>query len=160
MYPGNLKFNSVKHLTSCFLITFTAILLTACGGKKEQTEEVTELSYKEFYELMFEDFKNRVEWHEDDFNQEGKAAITISNREQCKDKNCGEKVFVKNTSTDQSIRVVIKTAFSIPNTLPYMANQFMMAPGDEIYLTCTQFCFNDNTYDLDHEIVVADYIED
>ncbi len=137
-----------------------ASLITACGSKKEQTEEVTELTYREFYELMFEDYKNRVEWHEDDYNQEGKTAISITERDQCENENCGEKVFIKNTSTDQSIRVVIKTAFSIPNTMPYIANQFMMAPGDEVYLTCTKFCFDDNTYDLDHEIVVAEYMED
>ncbi|GAB5524022.1 MAG: hypothetical protein Roseis2KO_18940 [Roseivirga sp.] len=149
----------MKYFNSGLLMILTASLITACGGKKEQTEEVTELTYREFYELMFEDYKNRVEWHEDDYNQEGKAAITITNRDQCEDKNCGEKVFIKNTSADKSIRVVIKTAFSIPNTLPYIANQFMMAPGDEIYLTCTKFCFDENTYDLDHEIVVAKYIE-
>ncbi|MCE7992072.1 MAG: hypothetical protein HEP71_08830 [Roseivirga sp.] len=150
----------MKQLSSCLLIALTFISVAACNGKKEQKEEVTELSYREFYELMFEDYKNRVEWHEDDYNQEGKATITISNRETCDDKNGGEKIFVKNTSTDKSIRVVVKTAFSIPNTLPYIANQFMMAPGDEVYLTCSKFSFNDATYDLDHEIVVAEYIED
>lgn len=148
----------MKRFTSCLLITLTLISVAACGGKKEQKEEVTELSYREFYELMFEDYKNRVEWHEDDYNQEGKAAITIANRETCDNENGSEKVFVKNTSTDKSIRVVVKTAFSIPNTLPYIANQFMMAPGDEVYLTCSKFSFNDNSYDLDHEIVVAEYI--
>lgn len=155
-----LKIQTMKHINSCLLMILVALFITACGGKKEQTEEVTELTYRQFYELMFEDYKNRVEWHEDDYNQEGKAAITISQREQCKNENCGEKVFIKNTSADKSMRVVIKTAFSIPNTLPFIANQFIMAPGDEVYLTCTQFCFDENTHDLDHEIVVAEYIED
>lgn len=150
----------MKHLTSCLFITLSLTLLSACGGKKENTEETRELSYREFYELMFEDFKNRVEWHEDDYNQEGKAAILISEREKCEDENCGEKVYVKNNSADKSIRVVIKTAFSIPNTLPYIANQFIMAPGEEVYLTCTKFCFDEKSYDLDHEIVVAEYMED
>ncbi len=156
----NLNIQTMKHGSKYFLVALSFTLITACGGKKEQKEEVTELSYREFYELMFEDYKNRVEWHEDDYNQEGKAAITITNREQCKNRDCGEKTYVKNTSPDRSIRVVVKTAFSIPNTLPYIANQFMMAPGDEVYLTCTSFCFNDNSYNLDHEIVVAEYIED
>lgn len=137
-------------------------LFVACGSKKEKTEEaekedVNVLTYRQFYELMFEDYNNRVEWHEDDFNQEGKEFILISQKGDCEKKDCGEKVFVKNNSADRSIRVVTKTSFSIPNTVPYIANQFIMAPGDEVYLTCTTFCFGEGSYVLAHEIVVAEY---
>lgn len=148
----------MNRLTSTLLILLTLVIATSCGGKKDKTvADATELTYREFYELMFEDYKNRIEWHEDDFNQEGKASIEISERSDCENKNCGQKVYVKNNSTDQTIRAVIKTSFSIPNTLPYIANQFIMAPGDEVYLTCTQFCFGEESYDLAHEIVVAEY---
>lgn len=147
----------MKNRASYLFIALSITLLSACGGKKESTEEVTQLTYREFYELMFEDFENRVEWHEDDFNQEGQASITITKREQCEN---GEKVFVKNISSDQTIRVVIKTAFSIPNTVPYFSSQFMMVPGDEVHLGCTKFSFNEETFDLDHQVVVAEYIED
>lgn len=141
----------MKH----YSILFSLLFLFSCGQSKEQ-KDTTELTYREFYDLMFEDFANRVEWHEDDFNQEAKSYILISNKGECKSENCGQQTFVKNTSTDQTIRVIVKTAFSIPNTLPYIANQFLLSPGEEVYLTCTQFCFDEETYDLDQSIVVAE----
>lgn len=131
-------------------------IVFSCGQKNQQ-KDATELTYREFYELMFEDFANRVEWHEDDYNQEAKAFIQLINRGDCKSKNCGQETFVKNTSPDKKIRVIVKTAFSIPNTLPYIANQFLLAPGEEVYLTCTQFCFDEENYDLDQSIVVAEF---
>jgi len=150
------------------LLTFVLLIaiIAACGSAREEKkneaasdkeENATQLTYRQFYELMFEDYKNRVEWHEDDYNQEGKEAIEITDRGNCEKENCGSKVYVKNISTDQTIRVVMKTSFSIPNTLPYIANQYILAPGDEVYLTCTQFCFGGETYDLANEIVVAEY---
>jgi hypothetical protein len=150
----------MKRIFNILLAVTVTVLFSACGSQKENTEEVSTLSYREFYELMFEDYKNRIEWHEDDYNQEAKASIIISERGDCPDENCGKQVFVKNSSADQSVRVIIKTSFSIPNTLPYIANQFLMAPGDEVYLTCTSFCFGEDTYELDHAIVVAEYIAD
>lgn len=145
----------MKH----YSILFSLLFLFSCGQSKEQ-KDTTELTYREFYDLMFEDFSNRVEWHEDDFNQEAKSHIQISNRGECKSENCGQQTFVKNTSPDQTIRVIVKTAFSIPNTLPYIANQFLLTPGEEVYLTCTQFCFDDETYDLDQSVVVAEFETD
>ncbi len=142
----------MKYYSILFLLFF----LFSCGQPNEQ-KDTAELTYREFYDLMFENYANRVEWHEDDFNQEAKAHIRISNRGECKSEHCGQKTFVRNTSTNQSIRVVIKTSFSIPNTLPYIANQFLLNPGEEVYLTCTQFCFNGETYGLDQSIVVAEF---
>ena len=143
-------------------------IIGACGSpneKKNQADEAedekaentSQLTYREFYDLMFEDYNNRLEWHEDDYNQEGITFIEFTESGNCEKENCGTKVYLKNTSQDQTLRVVVKTSFSIPNTLPYIANQFMMAPGDEVYLTCTQFCFGGETYDLANEIVVAEY---
>ncbi len=150
---------------SIILISLISLTLLACGGAKEQKQEgeksdekenAAALTYRQFYEIMFEDYKNRLEWHEDDFNQTEKASITLTDRDNCETENCGKKTYVKNNSADKTIRVVIKTSFSIPNTLPYIANQFILAPGDEVYLTCTQFCFGGETYDLANEIVVAE----
>lgn len=144
------------------LILLPALLLTlsGCEKKKENTENIAELTYRQFYDLMFEDFKNRIEWHKDDFNQEGKSFIALIERGDCETENCGKKVFLKNNSSDQTIRVITKTSYSIPNTLPYIANQFIMAPGDEVYLSCTQLCYGGETYDLAQEIVVAAYQAD
>ncbi|MBO3699587.1 hypothetical protein [Roseivirga sp. E12] len=142
-----------------FAILCTILLLSSCGQTKERTD-VSAITYREFYDLMFEDYANRVEWHEDDFNQEATAFIQLNNKGACESENCGEKTFVKNESTDRSIRVIVKTAFSIPNTLPYIANQFVLAPGEEVYLTCTEFCLNDEHYDLDQSIVVAAFVND
>ncbi len=135
------------------------LLLLSCGQAKEQID-ISALTYREFYDLMFENYANRIEWHEDDFNQEAKAFIVLNNKGECESENCGERTFVKNESADRTIRVVVKTAFSIPNTLPYIANQFILSPGEEVYLTCTQFCINDENYNLNQSIVVAAFVVD
>ena len=147
----------IIQLSSFILLS----LLISCSGNKTKGKQIdiSQITYQEFYELIFESYETRVEWHHDTYIEEGKADVSLIEKGECETKDCGNQVFVKNNSADKEILVVVSTAFSIPNSPDYLATKFTLAPGQEVYLTCTELCFNGEKYKLDHEVVIAQYVE-
>lgn len=143
-----------------FITLLAIIVISACSGEKKNTENIdlNQVTYQEFYEFIFADYNNRVEWHNDIFNDEAKSSVDLIEKGVCDKKSSGNQIFVKNKSESDSVLVIVNTTFSIPGAPEYLATIFNLGPNEEAYLACTEFNFNENNFTLNHEIVVAEYL--
>lgn len=143
-----------------FLLTLATLFLfvPSCKQKKDSIVDISQLTYLQFYDLIFSDSSKRIEWHEDSNNLEAVKFILKRIEGKCEE-NCGDKVYLKNSYSERSVHVIVKSTFSVPNMLPYIANHYTLAPGEEVFVACDLLCYKDDRFVLDHQVVVAEFVE-
>ena len=143
-----------------------AVLMMACGGKKEAEGEdgkkdVSELTYWDVVGMVWpNDEGDRIEWHGEEMSTEAKDDLDISQRGFCRDGDCGEKMFLANKNQEKSIEVILKAPYNIKGDEGYMARTYKLPPGGEFQIGCTHLCYDDKKYLFGREVVKAVYMEE
>lgn len=116
------------------------------------------LTYNEIRSTVFDQSDGEgIEWHGEALDESAKSDLVVTESTACGQGDCGKLVVISNQGS-QSIEIVIKSNFSLPDFPPYMATRFIAAPNATVKVGCTKLCVEKQTVTFSHQIVGAKYL--
>lgn len=135
------------------VLVLCGLILFACKNTPSTT-----LTYNEIRASIFEQSNGEgIEWHGEALDESAKSDLVMTESTACGQGDCGKLVVISNKS-DQSIEIIIKSNFSLPDFPPYMATRLIAAPHSTVNVGCTKLCVEKQTIAFSHQIVGAKYV--
>ncbi|GAB4236490.1 MAG: hypothetical protein Tsb0034_11160 [Ekhidna sp.] len=129
------------------------------GKSAEAKKDVSELTFREVYDMVFGDFGKRREWHGEEMPNTLTDMLAITAGEPCGEGNCGEGLLLTNNA-DRPIGVVVKGAYDIDGDQGYMATEYEIEAGQSIDIGCSHLCYDGKSYLFDRKIVGSWYMDE
>ena len=144
------------HRFIVLTIILSVFSLEACQQGKNN--EKAELTFKDLFKLVIQDTGQPIEWHNEDLDKTAQKDLLISKEGKCGENNCGEALFMENTS-DSKVEIVIQAPFQIEDVSSHLAVKYLIDPKTKIPIGCSHLCYDGESYSFERRIVGAKYLD-
>lgn len=125
----------------------------------ESSEDVSELSYSDVIQRVFNDEGEGVEWHGEALPNDLIEFLDLSGSGVCGESDCGIEFTLKNNS-DRTIVAIARGDYDIKGDQGYIARKYTIEAGASLSMGCSHLCYEGEAYPFRRSIVGSEYLEE
>ena len=158
---NNYPIKTMKLKNYTFLLFFITVSCTSSTGEKDNNKEESkeEVTYQEVVKTVYDNAGERIEWHGEAIDISAKPSLELYLNGPCRQKDCGEKYFVKNNDSTRTVEIVVNSKFLIKDQLDVgHVRKYTLEAGAEQFVGCSEFCHALESFKITNEVVGAKFL--